>query len=97
MNYDFYVELNKWDQKKLENFQYNLVVTDIEMPKLDGFSLTEALRKEEKHFFTPIIIVSSRDREEDKKKGMQVGADAYIIKGDFEQSNLLSTIRSLIR
>jgi len=83
--------------EKAKNFQYNLVVTDIEMPKLDGFSLTEALRKEEKHFFTPIIIVSSRDREEDKKKGMQVGADAYIIKGDFEQSNLLSTIRSLIR
>ncbi len=83
--------------EKAKNFQYNLVVTDIEMPKLDGFSLTEALRKEEKHFFTPIIIVSSRDREEDKKKGMQVGADAYIIKGDFEQSNLLSTIRSLIK
>ncbi len=83
--------------EKAKNFQYNLVVTDIEMPKLDGFSLTEALRKEEKHFFTPIIIVSSRDREEDKKKGMQVGADAYIIKGDFEQSNLLSTIKSLIR
>ncbi len=83
--------------EKAKNFPYNLVVTDIEMPKLDGFSLTEALRKEEKHFFTPIIIVSSRDREEDKKKGMQVGADAYIIKGDFEQSNLLSTIKSLIR
>jgi two-component system, chemotaxis family, sensor kinase CheA len=83
--------------EKAKNFQYNLIVTDIEMPKLDGFSLTEALRKEEKHFFTPIIIVSSRDREEDKKKGMQVGADAYIIKGDFEQSNLLSTIKSLIR
>ena len=47
-------------------------VLDVMMPKLDGFSLTEALRKEEKHFFTPIIIVSSRDREEDKKRGCKL-------------------------
>ena len=68
---------------------------DIEMPRLDGFNLTEKLRQIESYKRTPIIIVSSRDREQDKRRGMQVGADAYIIKGSFDQSNLLSTIQSL--
>jgi CheY-like chemotaxis protein len=76
--------------------QYDLIVTDIEMPRLDGFSLTEKLRQEHGYKHTPIIIVTSRDKDEDKRRGITVGANAYIVKGSFEQSNLLDTVQSLI-
>jgi chemotaxis protein histidine kinase CheA len=82
--------------EKAQEFKYDLIITDIEMPRLDGFSLTEKLRKDNRYKNTPIIIVTSREREEDKRKGIQVGADAYIIKGAFDQSNLLETVQSLI-
>jgi CheY-like chemotaxis protein/chemotaxis signal transduction protein len=82
--------------EKAQGFNYDLVVTDVEMPILDGFSLTEKLRKEAAYKHTPIIIVSSRDREEDKRKGIQAGANAYIVKGSFDQSNLLDTVQTLL-
>ena len=82
--------------EKTRKIRYDLIITDIEMPRMNGFALTEKLRQEENYQHVPIIIVSSRDQEEDKRKGIQVGADAYIVKGGFEQSNLLSTIQSLI-
>jgi two-component system, chemotaxis family, sensor kinase CheA len=63
---------------------------------MDGFTLTETLRKDQKYGNVPIIIVTSREREEDKKRGIRVGANAYIVKGAFDQSNLLETVRSLI-
>ncbi len=83
----------------LENakkFKYDVIITDIEMPRMDGFSLTENLRRNEKYRETPVILVSSRDTEKDKKRGMQAGADAYIIKGTFDQTNLLEAIQSLV-
>ena len=82
--------------EKSQSFHYDLVVTDVEMPRMDGFSLTEKLRKDAAYKHTPIVIVSSRDKESDKRRGMQSGANAYIVKGGFEQSNLLSTIQALV-
>lgn len=78
------------------NEQYDLVITDIEMPRLDGFSLTERLRDDDRYRNIPIIIVTSREKDEDKKRGITVGADAYIVKGAFDQSNLLATVKNLI-
>jgi chemotaxis protein histidine kinase CheA len=75
---------------------YDLVVTDVEMPRLDGFSLTERLRSDPRYRSVPIIIVTSREKDEDKKRGITVGADAYIVKGAFDQSKLLDTVRTLI-
>ncbi len=75
---------------------YDLIVTDVEMPRLDGFSLTERLRADDRYHLTPIIIVTSREKDEDKKRGIRVGANAYIVKGAFDQSNLIETVRSLI-
>jgi len=75
---------------------YDLVITDVEMPRLDGFSLTERLRGDERYRNVPVIIVTSREKDEDKKRGIMVGADAYIVKGAFDQSNLLDTVRNLI-
>ncbi|MDD2851124.1 MAG: hybrid sensor histidine kinase/response regulator [Desulfuromonadaceae bacterium] len=75
---------------------YDLVITDVEMPRLDGFSLTEQLRGDERYRNVPIIIMTSREKVEDKKRGIVVGANAYIVKGAFDQSNLIDTVRSLI-
>lgn len=82
--------------EKAQSFNYDLIVTDVEMPVMDGFSLTEKLRKDNNYKHTPIIIVSSRDRDEDKRKGAQAGANAYIVKGSFDQSNLLDTVQALL-
>jgi len=62
---------------------------------LDGFALTERLRAEEAYRDAPIVILTSRSREEDRRRGIRAGADAYIVKGDFEQGGLLETLRSL--
>jgi chemotaxis protein histidine kinase CheA len=82
--------------EKIREFKYSVVITDVEMPRLDGFSLTERLRNDEAHKDIPVIIVTSREKEEDKKRGIMVGADAYIVKGAFDQSNLLETVQNLI-
>lgn len=82
--------------EKTRDKLYDLVITDVEMPRLDGFSLTERLRGDERYRNVPIIIVTSREKDEDKKRGILVGANAYIVKGAFDQSNLIETVRSLI-
>jgi two-component system chemotaxis sensor kinase CheA len=82
-------------RKALEG-DFDAVLTDVEMPNMDGFSLTARLRQEEKYRNRPIIIITSREKEEDKRRGVEVGADAYIVKGDFDQSNLVETLRALL-
>ena len=81
---------------KARSDQFDAVLTDVEMPKMDGFSLTAALREDENYRDVPIIIITSRQKEEDQRRGIQVGADAYIVKGDFEQSRLIETLKSLL-
>jgi CheY-like chemotaxis protein/chemotaxis signal transduction protein len=75
---------------------FDAVLTDVEMPGLDGFGLTRKLRGHEKYRNTPIIIITSRDKEDDKRRGIEVGADAYIVKGDFNQTGVVDTLRSLL-
>jgi two-component system chemotaxis sensor kinase CheA len=75
---------------------FDLVVSDVEMPRMDGFELTRRIRKEKKFSDLPIILVTSLDSEEDKQLGVEAGADAYITKGAFEQGSLLSTIKQLL-
>lgn len=82
-------------RKAMEN-DFDAVLTDVEMPNMDGFSLTASLRQEEKYRHTPIVIITSREKEADKQRGVQVGADAYIVKGDFDQSKLVDTLRALL-
>ena len=82
--------------EKTRETLYDIVITDVEMPRLDGFSLTKRLREDERYRHVPIIIVTSLEKDEDKKRGITVGANAYIVKGAFDQSNLIETVRSLI-
>ena len=75
---------------------FDAVLTDVEMPNMDGFTLTARLREQDAYRTRPIVIVTSRAKEEDKRRGIQVGASAYIVKGDFDQSVLVDTLRSLL-
>jgi chemotaxis protein histidine kinase CheA len=75
---------------------FDVVLTDVEMPQMDGFALTAALRQDERYRHVPIIIITSRQKEEDKRRGIEVGADAYIVKGDFDQGGLIATLKSLL-
>lgn len=72
------------------------VVTDIEMPRMNGFDLTTAIRTKSEFKDTPVIMVTSCGSDDDKKRGIDVGADAYVIKGSFDQNNLLTTIERLV-
>ncbi len=69
----------------------DLVITDLNMPNLDGYGLILALRENEKHRRTPIIILSSVDREDDRVRGMEVGANSYLVK-PFKSSLLLNEV-----
>ncbi len=82
--------------KKIEKKSYDLIVTDVEMPRMDGFTLTKNLRQDAKYKDLPIVIVTSRETDEDKRRGIEVGANAYIVKGSFDQNNLVDTIDSLL-
>ncbi|WP_454856479.1 hybrid sensor histidine kinase/response regulator [Promicromonospora soli] len=74
----------------------DLVVTDIEMPTMDGFALTEAIRAHPALANTPVLIVSSRASTADQQRGMDVGADGYIIKSAFDEASLVTAVNRLL-
>ena len=74
-----------------------LVVTDIEMPEMDGLDLTEAIRASAEWKSLPVVVVTSRGSDEDRARGGEAGADAYIVKAEFDQESLLDTVARLIR
>ncbi len=82
--------------EKVRRGKFDLIVSDVEMPNMNGFDLTRMIRKEGKFKDLPVILVTSLDSEEDKRKGIESGADAYITKGAFEQGNLLATVKQLL-
>ncbi len=82
--------------KLQEEESFNAVVSDVEMPNLNGLELTTRIRQEAKYEKLPIILVTTLAKDEDKQRGTDAGANAYITKGDFDQSLLLNTLRSLI-
>ncbi len=74
----------------------DLVVSDVSMPRLDGIGLTQRIKGDTRTADVPVILVTSLDSPQDKARGVEAGADAYITKGTFDQSNLLETIEQLI-
>jgi two-component system chemotaxis sensor kinase CheA len=74
----------------------DLVVSDVEMPRLDGLGLTERLRATPTHAKLPIILVTSLDKPEERIRGLEAGADAYIMKSSFDQDTLLGIVRQLL-
>jgi two-component system sensor histidine kinase and response regulator WspE len=75
---------------------YALVVTDVEMPVMNGIELIKNLRADPNYARLPIVISSSKDREQDRLLGLDAGADYYLVKGDFQDNTLLDAIHQLI-
>ncbi|HYX40039.1 MAG TPA: response regulator [Oligoflexus sp.] len=80
----------------LSNHQVDLIISDVEMPRMDGLTLLQQLKADPRLSKTPVIIVSSRDRREDQERGLKLGAEAYLPKQEFNQKILLDTIRQVI-
>jgi two-component system chemotaxis sensor kinase CheA len=74
----------------------DLIITDIQMPRMDGFGLVEALKADSRLNKIPVIIVSSLERPEEQERGLLLGADAYVVKRKFDQTELLNAIRQMI-
>ncbi len=80
----------------LKSGAFDLLVSDVEMPRMDGFDLTAKLRSDKRLADLPVVLVTALESREHRERGIDVGANAYIVKSSFDQSNLLEIIRRLI-
>ncbi|NET33387.1 MAG: response regulator [Cyanothece sp. SIO1E1] len=81
---------------RLKTHEFDAIVSDVEMPHLDGFSLVAKIRQHPEYDDLPIVLVTTLDSDADRKRGADAGANAYIIKGRFNQEALLDTLERLI-
>ncbi len=81
---------------KARTGDFDIVVSDVDMPKMNGFELTAKIRSDKKLSEIPVVLVTALESREDCEHGIEVGADAYIIKSSFDQTNLLEIIKKLI-
>jgi two-component system, chemotaxis family, sensor histidine kinase and response regulator WspE len=86
--------MDGWNAVRSERF--DLVITDIDMPRLDGIELVTLIRRDTQLRETPVMIVSYKDRAEDRQRGLDAGADYYLAKGSFHDQTLLDAVRDLI-
>lgn len=96
-NYNVTVAVNgkeAWDL--LQKKKFSLLITDVSMPIMDGFTLTEKVKQSDALKALPVIIVTSLENAAEKSRGMEVGADAYIVKNEFESGMLLEIIDQLV-
>lgn len=80
----------------LQQETVQVLVTDVQMPRLDGFDLTARVRNDARFRNLPVILVTSLGSEADKARGIEVGADAYIVKKEYEKGKILEVIRQLL-
>ena len=80
----------------LRTREFSLVVSDVDMPRMNGFDLTARIREDKKLSELPVVLVTALESREDKERGIDVGANAYVVKSSFEQSNLLEVVGRLI-
>ena len=81
---------------QMKDLKIDLVVTDLQMPRMDGFALIEEMKKSERLKEMPVIIVTSMTHQADRDRGLNLGADAYIVKQKFDQKNLLEAIGQML-
>jgi two-component system chemotaxis sensor kinase CheA len=80
----------------LRSEHFDLLVSDVDMPRMNGFELTAKTRAEKGLAELPVVLVTALESREDRERGIEVGANAYIVKSSFDQSNLLSVMSRLI-
>lgn len=81
---------------KLRADHVDLVISDIQMPRLDGFGLLQAIKNDQALKKVPVILVTSLEAREDRERGLALGADAYVVKRKFDQKELLETIGQIL-
>ena len=80
----------------LKTAMFDLVVSDVEMPRMDGFDLTARIRSDKHLSQLPVVLVTALESREHREHGIDVGANAYIVKSSFDQSNLLEVVGRLV-
>ena len=80
----------------LRSERFDVLVSDVEMPRLNGFDLTARVRADRNLAELPVILVTALESREDRERGIDVGASAYLVKSDLDQSNLLEALRRLV-
>jgi len=80
----------------LREGEYDLIITDIDMPRMDGIELVKLIRQDPNFQKLPVMIVSYKDREEDRYRGLEAGADYYLTKGSFHDETLREAVVDLI-
>lgn len=83
--------LDAWTQ--LKESEFSVVVSDVEMPRMTGFELTEKIRQDKRLENVPVILVTARESQEDRERGVEAGANAYINKSTFDSSHLLEVVQ----
>ncbi|MGH7768839.1 MAG: hybrid sensor histidine kinase/response regulator [Candidatus Binatia bacterium] len=78
---------------KLYEKSFDIVVSDVQMPRLDGFALTERIKKDQRFKDLPVILVTALQTEADKRRGIEAGADAYLTKAVFDQKRFLEIVQ----
>lgn len=81
---------------QLRSAEFDLLVSDVDMPRMSGFELTTSVRANKKMGELPVILVTALESRQDRERGIEVGANAYIVKSSFDQSNLLEVIGRLL-
>ena len=81
---------------RLRSEPADLVLSDVEMPGIDGFTLTRTIRRTRGWEQVPVVIMTSRGDEGDQRAGLEAGASAYLLKSDFDQTELVETVRRLV-
>jgi len=82
--------------ERLRTRDYALILVDVEMPGMDGFGFVTELRRDPRTRQIPAILITSRNADDDKRRGAEVGAQGYVVKSEFDQAALLGRIRQLL-
>ena len=80
----------------LRSEHFDVVVSDVQMPRMNGFDLTAKIRADKKLAELPVVLVTALEAREDRERGIDAGANAYLVKSSFDQSNLIEAVRRLI-
>src|SRR5262249_9682412 len=80
----------------LQQHGADLPVSGVEVPRMAGFALAEAVRRSPRFHDLPVVLVTARESEQDKARGLEAGASAYLVKSGFDQRELLETIAQLL-
>ena len=86
--------MDAWNKVRAND--YDLIISDIDMPRMNGFELVTLIKNDPNLRNLPVIIVSYKDRVEEKNKGLEIGADYYITKGSFQDQALVNAVHDLI-